>query len=434
MSGFGLSNLEKVTEVSSADLENVSDGKKPDDLLSAFQDLLKGNDRSFDRAKPESPVVLPDGTRIDLPRIEKPASENYASVFNLQAFVRGAFFSNSTFTFLGFEVKTDDSGQIYSVNGKLKPQSTYTIEGHTYETDDNGVVYRIDGKLLPDKTYTHDGHTYKTDDNGEIYCRDGENAQNHSYKLDGHWYRTDDNGHPYLCDGKPSPNDTYQIDGHTFRTDENGQLVEFDGQAVDELSDNDFNELQKAQIKEGVSRIDQGEELSKDEKGNLGEMMMDQYYISQGYTPLNIHRVNSLYDNKSGYHTGIDGVYERETPSGEKEYLIADAKYGKSQLGDTKDGKQMSDNWIEHRLDDAVGKEKADEIRDSYETNPDSVQRNVYHIDNYADEGGNTHTDTQQVDSNGNKVGTKTDAESYNRNGERNSSANDAQTIKGEQP
>ncbi len=43
------------------------------------------------------------------------------------------------------------------------------------------------------------------------------------------------------------------------------------------------------------------------------------------------------------------------------------------QLSETNDGKQMSDNWIDKRLDDAVGKEKVDEIRDAAEDDPDSV-------------------------------------------------------------
>lgn len=185
------------------------------------------------------------------------------------------------------------------------------------------------------------------------------------------------------------------------------------------LTDDEINEKQKEAIKEALKRILRGEQLTKEELGNLGEMMMDQYYISQGYKPLNKHRVTSIDDKKDGFRTGIDGVYEKTNPDGSKSYVIADAKYNTSQLSDTNDGKQMSDNWIDKRLDDAVGKEKADEIRDAAEDNPESVNHEVFHIDPNVDNNGNIHTDVQTVDSDGNKVGEKTVVEAYDSEGNR---------------
>ena len=79
----------------------------------------------------------------------------------------------------------------------------------------------------------------------------------------------------------------------------------------------------------------------------------------------------------------------------------------------------MSDNWIDKRLDDAVGKEKADEIRDAAEDNPDSVKHEVYHIDPNVDENGYIHTDVQEVDSEGNKVGDKIIVEYFDAEGNR---------------
>lgn len=187
----------------------------------------------------------------------------------------------------------------------------------------------------------------------------------------------------------------------------------------EELTEEEINEKQKAAIKEALERIRNGEKLTNEELGNLGEMMMDQYYISKGYKPLNKHRVTSLDDKKGGFKTGIDGVYEKTNPDGTKTYVIADAKYNTSQLSETNDGKQMSDNWIDKRLDDAVGKEKADEIRDAAEDDPDSVKHEVYHIDPNVDENGNIHTDTQEVDSEGNKVGDKTIVEYFDEDGNR---------------
>lgn len=187
----------------------------------------------------------------------------------------------------------------------------------------------------------------------------------------------------------------------------------------EELTEEEINEKQKAAIKEALERIRNGEKLTTEELGNLGEMMMDQYYISKGYKPLNKHRVTSLDDKKGGFKTGIDGVYEKTNPDGSKTYVIADAKYNTSQLSESNDGKQMSDNWIDKRLDDAVGKEKADEIRDAAEDDSDSVKHEIYHIDPNVDENGNIHTDTQEVDSEGNKVGNKTIVEYFDAEGNR---------------
>ena len=60
--------------------------------------------------------------------------------------------------------------------------------------------------------------------------------------------------------------------------------------------------------------------------------------------------------------TGIDGAYKNHSPP--PEYVITEAKYGKSKLGWTEDGKQMSDRWLtDERLIDKVGAEDADAIR-----------------------------------------------------------------------
>ena len=192
-----------------------------------------------------------------------------------------------------------------------------------------------------------------------------------------------------------------------------------EGDESKELSEDEINEKQRKAIKDAFERIKKGENLSTEELGNLGEMMMDQYYISQGYKPLNKHRVTSLDDKKGGFRQGIDGVYEKTNPDGTKTYVIADAKYNKSSLQMTNDGKQMSENWIDKRLDDAVGKEKADEIRDAAEENPDSVKHEVYHISPRFDGSGEVDTETQEVDSDGNKVGDKTVVEHYDANGDR---------------
>jgi hypothetical protein len=60
--------------------------------------------------------------------------------------------------------------------------------------------------------------------------------------------------------------------------------------------------------------------------------------------------------------SGIDGVWRNTAPP--PEYVITESKFGSSALGTLKDGtKQMSDKWVDVRLNDAVGSELADKIR-----------------------------------------------------------------------
>lgn len=127
------------------------------------------------------------------------------------------------------------------------------------------------------------------------------------------------------------------------------------------------------------------------EKGNYGEMRTDQDLKEKGYERISLDRVTDLNDST---HHGIDGVYYKK--GGEPEYLIVDSKYGSAQLGDTSDGRQMSEEWIDRRLDDAVGREKADEIRMEKLQNSDNVGSFVAHVD----ESGTVTYD--RLDSNGN--------------------------------
>lgn len=174
------------------------------------------------------------------------------------------------------------------------------------------------------------------------------------------------------------------------------------GKDSKEMTDEEVNERQKKVIREAFERIAHGEKLTDAEKGNLGEMLMDQYYISRGYTPIHSPRVTDL-EHKSGQ--GIDGVYEKTNPDGSKEYVIADAKVNSSKLNKgLADGTdQMSDAWIEKRLDNAVGKEKADEIRDAYEDDSDSVSKEVYHFSYVDNDDGTSRADVSTVDSDGNQ-------------------------------
>ena len=96
------------------------------------------------------------------------------------------------------------------------------------------------------------------------------------------------------------------------------------------------------------------------EKGVFGEAMADEYMAKNGYKKMNGEPVK-VGDKPQG--KGIDGVWKNDHPP--PEYVISEAKYGTSDLGMTKDGPQMSDKWIDKRLDKAVGKVEADKISDS---------------------------------------------------------------------
>lgn len=61
--------------------------------------------------------------------------------------------------------------------------------------DDNGKQYRTkDGGWIQNNTYVLDEVTYKTDDSGNIYSIDGKRQSNTIYELNGNVYTTDGNG------------------------------------------------------------------------------------------------------------------------------------------------------------------------------------------------------------------------------------------------
>ncbi len=88
---------------------------------------------------------------------------------------------------------------------------------------------------------------------------------------------------------------------------------------------------------------------------------MDEYMRDLGYEPLH----TPIADIDQPIKQGIDGVYRHPGPP--PKYAIGEAKYGKSKLSKLTDGtRQMSDDWIDDRLLDAVGdQDLADEIIES---------------------------------------------------------------------
>jgi hypothetical protein len=115
--------------------------------------------------------------------------------------------------------------------------------------------------------------------------------------------------------------------------------------------------------KKGSAASDDVEEEKPDlssnaKKGVFGEAKADAYMKQKGFKKLNGPDVQ-VGDAPRGQ--GIDGVYENMNPP--PKYVIGEAKFGSSQLGKTQDGMQMSENWIDNRLEKAVGRETADDIQ-----------------------------------------------------------------------
>lgn len=169
------------------------------------------------------------------------------------------------------------------------------------------------------------------------------------------------------------------------------EVVETLTENVDELAEeiaeesmNVMDDLVEEAVEGGIDSVDdiiKGVEngdiplTNSIQKGNYGEMKMDSYFESQGYERISLERVTDL---NAPSHQGIDGVYYN--PDGHPPYIIGEAKYGSSTLGSTLDGRQMSDNWVDKRLVDAVGEEMADDIVLEMMINPDNVQKQLVNI------------------------------------------------------
>ena len=107
------------------------------------------------------------------------------------------------------------------------------------------------------------------------------------------------------------------------------------------------------------SSLSDERDFTSAEKGVYGEAQSDIYMQEDGFQKMNDDAVQ-VGDDPLG--KGIDGVWRNTAPP--PEYVITESKYGSSSLSTLQDGtKQMSDKWIDARLNDAVGSELADKIR-----------------------------------------------------------------------
>ncbi|CAA6801594.1 MAG: Unknown protein [uncultured Sulfurovum sp.] len=82
-------------------------------------------------------------------------------------------------------------------------------------------------------------------------------------------------------------------------------------------------------------------------------MVMDMHFEKMGYKRISKSKVESLDDT---IEKGIDGVYFRENPP--PNYVIAEAKYGGAKLNTKSTPKQMTKEWIDKNIKEAVKDEQ----------------------------------------------------------------------------
>ena len=152
-------------------------------------------------------------------------------------------------------------------------------------------------------------------------------------------------------------------------------IIEGGLDAVENITDA-ARKTQKSIIESVENSAEGSKGLTNLQKGNYGEMKMDDLFESQGYERISTDRVTDL---NQATHQGIDGIYYN--PDGHPPYIIGEAKYGSSKLSTLADGTpQMSDKWIIDRLEDAVGEEIANDIKMEMILNPDNVGSSLVHI------------------------------------------------------
>lgn len=146
------------------------------------------------------------------------------------------------------------------------------------------------------------------------------------------------------------------------------------------------------------------------QKGNYGEHIADDNLINNqslkdaGYDLKSVGREAPKGANDK-IVKGIDGLYENMNSDSNIKYVIDEAKFGSSKLGNTKDNLQMSDDWItgsktgKNRILKAVDndKELAETIEEALENG--QVERVLSKVDKTG------KVTTYKLDSNGKIIG-----------------------------
>ena len=95
------------------------------------------------------------------------------------------------------------------------PNAQFEMEGVAYETDDFGNIFKVNGEVRPGTEYVLDGVEYQSDAYGQ------------TFKVDGTGRAIEENGQDALEDAKPklSPEEISQKKNQAIESVESGEIV-----------------------------------------------------------------------------------------------------------------------------------------------------------------------------------------------------------------
>ncbi|MCI6641346.1 MULTISPECIES: hypothetical protein [Campylobacter] len=129
-------------------------------------------------------------------------------------------------------------------------------------------------------------------------------------------------------------------------------------------------------------------------KGDISEKTMDEYFKRTGWEKI---------EGEVGCN-GIDGLYvKRDKDENITDVLVVESKYNTSRLGNTKNGEQMSKEWIEAKISEL---RKKDYENSDYAQIEEKVSNGEYRarIWRMKEIDGNLQIEISKVDSSGNEV------------------------------
>ena len=309
--------------------ELPSDNEKPElpRIPDEFPVPIKDKKFPSDNEKPELPRIPDEDQDIDLTKdisdeIEQMKKEGiivYANADAEKDIKNKTDVANETKE----TYKKDDKGNIYSIDGKLKPNTTYELNGNIYTTDENGRIISCEAKprLNPENPRDNDAQGQvggedrrPGDQGGHIVGRDmnGDGGIGNLVAMDSRINQSD-----YKCmenDIKIALNEgkdvttkteiTYSDDSN--RPDEIKVTVTVDGKDTIYKFDNNLNGSLRAEVPENgretvQAKLDETEgEISsiKEEYDESGNLVKTTVYITyQGEDGTN-YRTNDITENQ----------------------------------------------------------------------------------------------------------------------------------------
>lgn len=222
--------------------------------------------------------------------------------------------------------------------------------------DDNGKQYRTDDRgLIPNNTYVLNEVTCKTDDNGNVYSIDGKLQPNTTYELNGNVYTTDENGRIISCEAKPvrspeNPRDNEaqrQAGGENRRpNDQGGHIVGRDMNGDGGLGnlvamDSKINQSDYKRMENDIkSALDEGKEVTtKTEMTYSGD--------SERPDKITVIVANDGKDTVYKFDNNLDGSLRDEVPENGKETVQDRLDETDGEISSIKEEYDETDNLVE---------------------------------------------------------------------------------------